>query len=291
VRGETKKENLKKQLVSRLTYHVSRITSKGGSMETLKYESVFRISNKGKIEFNGYRWQELTTDPSLITHHSSHLAIRPKTIKDIAVYYPLAVKLIDEAIGLKDEIAISLPANLYADIDVRSDILTRIWKEAGKKAVAYPSGVLNLLSFEENKLEDGKVLLMDIGHNFVNFSLIDVSNLKPLYMKTLALGLKYLLAKTGKVKIDDALRVLKLSSGEKIVLEYLTYLAYRVRKEIEEAVKEKDDKLTLVGGIKHFADNVENVVDDEFSNVKAIATQSELEAIDFGTAFIKVAKG
>jgi hypothetical protein len=250
-------------------------------MQTLKYESVFKIGNKGRIEFNGYRWHGLNDEGEGV------VAIRPKTIKDIAVYYPLAVKLIDEAVGLEDEIAISLPANLYADVDIRSDILTRIWKEAGKKAVAYPSGVLNLLSFEENKLEDGKVLLMDIGHNFVNFSLIDVSNLKPLYMKTLALGLKYLLAKTGKMKVDDALRVLKLSSGEKIVLEYLTYLAYRVRKEIEEAVKEKDDKLTLVGGIKHFADNVENVVDDEFSNVKAIATQSELEAIDFGTAFIK----
>jgi hypothetical protein len=257
-------------------------------MQTLKYESVFRICDKGKIEFNGYRWQELDH-----TRRSSHVArhpivaIRPKTIKDIAVYYPLVIKLLDDAVGLKDEVAISLPASLYADVDARSDILTRIWKEAGKKAVAYPSGVLNLLSFEE--LEDGKVLLMDIGHNFVNFSLIDATNLKPLYMKTLALGLKYLLAKTGKVKIDDAMRVLKLS-GEKIVLEYLTYLAYRVRREIEEAVKKKDDKLTLVGGIKHFADSVENVVDDEFSNVKAIATQSELDAIDFGTAFIKYVK-
>jgi hypothetical protein len=252
-------------------------------MQTLKYESVFRICDKGKIEFNGYRWHGLNDEGEGI------VAIRPKTIKDIAVYYPLVVKLVDESIGLKDEIAISLPASLYADIDARSDILTRIWKEAGKKAVAYPSGVLNLLSFEE-KLEDGKVLLMDIGHNFVNFSLIDTSNLKPLYMKTLALGLRYLLAKTGKLKIDDAMRVLKLSSGEKIVLEYLTYLAYRVRREIEEAVKEKDDKLTLVGGIKHFVDDVENVVDDEFSNVKAIAAQSELEAIDFGTAFIKYVK-
>jgi hypothetical protein len=250
-------------------------------MQTLKYESIFKIGNKGKIEFNGYKWLGLNDEGEGV------VAIRPKTIKDIAIYYPLAVKLIDEAAQLKDEIAISLPASLYADVDARSDILTRIWKEAGKKAVAYPSGVLNLLNFE---IDNGKVLLMDIGHNFVNFSLIDTANLKPLYMKTLMLGLKYLLAKTGKVKVNDALQVLKLSSGEKIVLEYLTYLVYRIRREIEEAVKEKEDKLTLVGGIKYFADNIENVVDDEFSNAKAIAMQSELDTIDFGTAFIKVVK-
>jgi hypothetical protein len=251
-------------------------------MQTLKYESIFRISDKGKIEFNGYKWQELTNS-SPVTRHTSPITFRPKTIKDIAIYYPLVVKLIDDAVGLKDEIAISLPVSLYVDIDARSDILTRIWNETGKKAIAYPSGVLNLLNFE---IDNGKVLLMDIGHNFVNFSLIDAKNLKPIYMKTLMLGLKYLLAKTGKVKVNDALQVLK-SSGEKIVLEYLTYLTYRIRREIEESVKEKEDKLTLVGGIKYFADNIENVVDDEFSNAKAIAMQSELDTIDFGTAFIK----
>jgi len=250
-------------------------------MQIFKYESIFKISDKGKIDFNGYRWQGIGDDGEGI------IAIRPKTIKDIAIYYPLVVKLLDEAVGLDDKIAISLPASLYVNVDARSDILTRIWQETGKNAVAYPSGVLNLLSFSY-KLDDGKVLLIDVGHNFVNFSLIDTSNFKPIYMKTIALGLRYLLAKTGKLTTNDAMRVLKLASGEKIVLEYLTNLVYRVRKEIEEVAKQKEDRLTLVGGIKHFAEDVENVSDDEFSNVKAIAIQSELDAIDFGTAFIKV---
>jgi hypothetical protein len=220
-------------------------------MQTFKYESVFRLYSKG-IEFNGHKWSLDNTD--------NIVAIRPKTLKDIAVYYPLVIKLLDETVGFKDEIAISLPVSLYTNIDARSDILTRIWKETGKQAIAYPSGVLNLLNFQEL---DGKVLLMDIGYSFVNFSLI--SNLKPLYMKTLPLGIKHIKSE---------------------ITEYLTYLTYRVRREIE-TIKEKEDKLILVGGIKHLSSNA---LDDEFSNVKAISLQSELQSIDFGTAFIKCMK-
>jgi isopentenyldiphosphate isomerase len=84
-------------------------------------------------------------------------------------------------------------------------------------------------------------------------------------MKTLPLGIKHIKSE---------------------ITEYLTYLTYRVRREIEEAIKEKEDKLILVGGIKHLT----NANDDEFSNVKAISLQSELQSIDFGTAFIKCMK-
>jgi hypothetical protein len=258
-------------------------------MQMLKYESVFRCSDKGKIEYNGYKWQELDNSNS-----DGIIAIKPKKLQDIAIYYPLVVKLIDNAVGLKDDIAISLPASLYADVDARADILTRIWQETGKNAIAYPSGVLNVLSIPLEE-DEGKLLLLDVGYNFINFSLINLSNHKPLYMKTLLLGLKYLLAKTGEITVNGAIEVLKKKKGKEILSAYLQTIIYRIRKEIE-IIKEREDKMALVGGIKHFnLDNIElgdeeiDIGDDEFSNVKSIAMQSEMDSIDFGTAFIKVA--
>ncbi|MBX0312878.1 MAG: hypothetical protein JHC31_14140 [Sulfurihydrogenibium sp.] len=248
-------------------------------MQMLKYESIFRSSDKGKIEYNGYKWQSLDDNSG-----DTVIAIKPKKLQDIAIYYPLVVKLVDDAVGLQDDIAISLPASLYADVDARADILTRIWKETGKNAVAYPSGVLNVLSIPLED-DDGKLLVLDIGYNFVNFSLINLSNQKPLYMKTLLFGLRYLLAKTGEITVNGAMELLKKKKGEKILSAYLEMITYRIHKEIE-AIKEKEDRMALVGGIKHFNRNVD---DDEFSNVKSIAIQSEMDSIDFGTAFIKVA--
>lgn len=248
-------------------------------MQILKYESVFRCSDKGKIEHNGYKWQELND-----SGNDGIIAIKPKKLQDIAIYYPLVIKLIDNAVGLQDDIAISLPASLYADIDARADILTRIWQETGKNAIAYPSGVLNTLSIPLEE-DEGKLLLLDIGYNFVNFSLINLSNQKPLYMKTLLLGLKYLFAKTGEITINGAIELLKKKKGEEILSAYLKAITYRIHKEIE-IIKEKEDKMALVGGIKHFY--LDSADDDEFSNVKSIAMQSEMDSIDFGSAFIKV---
>jgi len=249
-------------------------------MQLLKYESVFRSSNKGKVKYNGYKWQELTD-----SSNNGIIAIKPKKLQDIAIYYPLVVKLVDNAVGLQDSIAISLPASLYADVDVRADILTRIWQETGKNATAYPSGVLNTLSIPLDD-EEGNLLLLDIGYNFINFSLINLYHKKPLYMKTLLLGLRYLFLKTGELTINSAIDTLKKKKGQEILMTYLKTVMYRIRKEIE-IIKEKEDKTALVGGIKHF--NLENVSDDEFSNVKSIALQSEMDSIVFGSAFIKVA--